>query len=284
MLCLSLLVAGLQAVQARLAPLHQGIGARLLIAALCYAQPLVRSWARYRARLYSHRAPQADPALTGDLQQRWSWTGCRSVAYWSEAGNDRTELLGRAVAFMDEHRWGKVLDSGWCDWDMAVHCESGLILKVTTVQEEHGQAQRLIRIRYRLCPTARLMVLGSIGLVTVTIGAWSTPRVAMAAAALIVGFGARAWGRGLAAASRVMALFHTQAQRLHMVSCPEEAQLSLVSEPSRQVPESASEVSGRAQTPLNPGGAEGRGAFLPVFPSVPTLKSPSPSEIEEQVT
>ena len=36
--------------------------ARLLIAALCYAQPLVRSWTRYRTRLSSQRAPGFDPA------------------------------------------------------------------------------------------------------------------------------------------------------------------------------------------------------------------------------
>ena len=33
----------------------------LLIAALCYAQPLVRSWARYRTRLFSYRAPRRTP-------------------------------------------------------------------------------------------------------------------------------------------------------------------------------------------------------------------------------
>src|SRR5207249_1074572 len=45
MLGLSLAVAALQAAQARLAPAHDGLGARCLVAALCYLQPLVRSWA-----------------------------------------------------------------------------------------------------------------------------------------------------------------------------------------------------------------------------------------------
>ncbi len=53
MLLLSLLVATLQAAQARLAPAHDGPGARLLVMALCYTQPLVRSWGRYRTRLFT---------------------------------------------------------------------------------------------------------------------------------------------------------------------------------------------------------------------------------------
>src|SRR5262249_4097157 len=44
MLLLSLAVAVIQAVQAALAPEHEGFLSRLLIAGLCYAQPLVRSW------------------------------------------------------------------------------------------------------------------------------------------------------------------------------------------------------------------------------------------------
>src|SRR5262249_2264333 len=55
LLGLSVGVAVLQACQARLAPEYAGFKARCLIAALCYLQPLVRSWARYRTRLFSYR-------------------------------------------------------------------------------------------------------------------------------------------------------------------------------------------------------------------------------------
>jgi hypothetical protein len=53
MLGLSLSVALLLATQATLPPQHEGFWGRLLIAGLCYAQPLVRSWSRYRTRLFS---------------------------------------------------------------------------------------------------------------------------------------------------------------------------------------------------------------------------------------
>ena len=94
----------------------------------------------------------------------------------------------------------RVLDTGWFEWDLAVYCDSGLILKVVTVQEEHGQGKRLIRIRYRLAPTARLRVIGAVSLVALAVVALPYPRVAMAAAALVLGsrrpgLGARA-GRG----------------------------------------------------------------------------------------
>ena len=59
MLALSLAVAALQAGQATLAPRHDGWASRLLIAWLCYAQPVVRSWRRYRTRLFSYSPPAA---------------------------------------------------------------------------------------------------------------------------------------------------------------------------------------------------------------------------------
>src|ERR1051325_117303 len=56
MLSLSATAAGLQATQARLEPQHDGIRSRFAIAAICYAQPLVRAWARYQTRYFGHRA------------------------------------------------------------------------------------------------------------------------------------------------------------------------------------------------------------------------------------
>jgi hypothetical protein len=219
MLGLSMLVAALQAAQTRLVPNRRPMRARVLIAALCYAQPLVRSWTRYRTRLSAQRSPGFDPAPLDGPRQRLSWTGCHSVAYWSEAGRNRTEILGRVIAFLDEHRWGRVLDTGWCDWDMAVCCDSGLILKIVTAQEDHGRGRRLMRIRYQLGPTARLRVIGAVSLVALAVVAEPYPRVAMGAAALLLGLGVRVWGRGRAAATRVIALFRAQAHQMNLIDC-----------------------------------------------------------------
>src|SRR5262252_8311340 len=107
MLALSLSVAALQARQARLPAEHDGLGSRLLVAALCYAQPLVRSWHRYRTRLFHYRVPKADPGLMIGRRECLSFWGRLVVAYWTEEGCDRTELLGLAIAYLTEHGWGK---------------------------------------------------------------------------------------------------------------------------------------------------------------------------------
>jgi O-antigen biosynthesis protein len=282
MLGLSLLVAGMQACQAPLAITHRRAGARLIIAALCYAQPLVRSWTRYWTRLSSQRAPDADMAPTDGPQERLSLMGYRSVTYWSEAAIDRTEILRRTVTFMDEHRWGKVLDTGWFEWDLGVFCDWGLILKVVTVQEDHGQGKRLIRIRFHLGPTARMKVLVVVSLVVLAAFVVPYPRVAIAAAAVMLGVGARAWARGLAAASRVIALFGAQAHQLCMIACPEDTQPRSASAVTRDQSVSARAGEDHSRRSPIPVEAGGEAAYEPVFQSMVALESPSPSEIEEQ--
>ncbi len=282
MLGLSMLVAALQASQARRIPTRRRLRARLLIAALCYAQPLVRSWSRYRTRLSSQRAPAFDPAPPDALRQRLSWTGHRSVAFWSEECRDRTEILGRAVAFLDEHRWGRVLDTGWCEWDMAVYCDAGLILKVVTAQEDHGRGRRLIRIRYQLGPTARLRVIGAVSLVALAVVAQPYPRLAIGAAALALGLGVRAWVRGLAAATRVMALFRAKAHQMDLIDCSTESRPASAPAASRGIPGSADSPHGDAESRPSPRGAEVCGRFAPAFGSVMAPDGPSPSENKEQ--
>jgi len=222
MLGLALAVAVLQAAQARLAPRHEGLRARAVIAALCYAQPLVRSWARYQARLFSRRAPRADPALAAG-RGRLPWTGRGDAAYWGEADQDRRQLLEQVVAYLIEHRWGKVLDSGWFPWDLEVCCYSGLILKVTTAQEDHGSGHQLVRIRYQLSPTTLTKIAGAVGLAGIAAVALVQPRLAGALAALPATVAASAWVRGLGAAAHVIRLFDTLAHRLGMVDCSKTA-------------------------------------------------------------
>jgi GT2 family glycosyltransferase len=282
MLGLSLLVAALQASQAHLVPAHRRRCARLLIASLCYAQPLVRSWTRYRTRLASQRAPAPDSAPADGSRQRLSLTGRRSVAYWSETGGDRTEILRRAVAFMDEHRWGKLLDTGWFEWDIVVYCDAGLILKVVTVQEEHGQGKRLIRIRFQLGPTARLKVIGAVSMIAVAIVAALYPRVAMIATALILALGVRAWVRGLAAATRAIALFRAQAHQMHLIDCVEEAQPRSPSADSRDQSQTTPDRDLRVQPSPNRETADGQGPFAPAFQSLAALDGPLQPRIEEE--
>jgi O-antigen biosynthesis protein len=282
MVGLSLLVAALQVGQAHLVPAHRRRGARLLIASLCYAQPLVRSWTRYRTRLASQRAPVPASASTDGLEHGLTLTGHRSLAYWSEAGGDRTEILGRAVALMDEHRWGKVLDTGWFEWDIVVYCDSGLILKVVTVQEEHGQGKRLIRVRFQLGPTARLKVVGAISMGAAAVATVLYPRVAMIVIALVLALGVRTWMRGLAAATRVIALFRTQAQQMHLIDCldevPTRSPLADFGDQSQPTPDRDL----RAQPCPDREIADGRAPFAPAFQSMMAMDGRSQPQIKEE--
>lgn len=183
---------------------------------------------------------------------------------------------------MEVHRWGKMLDTGWLDWDISVYCDSGLVLKVVTVQEEHGQGKRMIRIRYQLVPSAGLRVVGAVSLVALAVVALSYPRVAMAAAALAIALGVWAWVRGLSAAARVVAMFGALAQKLNLIPCSLAAQSQLPSEIYSEECVSTLARGVHVQSPARSEPAKVASASVPAFESAMTLKGLSSSEIEEQ--
>jgi GT2 family glycosyltransferase len=217
MLGLSLAVAVIQAAQARLEPGHEGLASRALIAALCYAQPLVRSWARYRMRLLSPNRPRPDPALAPGGPERLPFSGRHTVAYWSEEGRGRVQLLDGVVAFLNERRWGKVLDSGWCNWDLEVYCHPWATVRVRTTEEDHGGPKRLVRVHYcqRLRGNAKLLgaagVLGAAGLTAVHVALGAGLAVALA-----VGM-AGMWWRGNRMTRLVAGAIDTVARRMNFV-------------------------------------------------------------------
>ena len=132
MITLAVAVAALRALESRLPAEHRHWRARVLIALLCYLQPLVRSWVRYQVRLIWHELPKPDLAMSARPHSRGPWIVTRSSAYWSETGRDRIELLKKSIDYMNEYRIGKVIDSGWFDWDIGVYCQAGIVLKVAT--------------------------------------------------------------------------------------------------------------------------------------------------------
>jgi GT2 family glycosyltransferase len=219
MLGLSLVVAALQARQAVLAARHEGVLARLLISGLCYAQPLVRSWHRYRTRLFAQTPPRTPPPEAGQRGERLPLRGRREVAYWSETGTERTELLNLFIAFLYEHRWGTTIDEGWSDWDVEAHGHPWTALHVCTTQEEHGGGKRLIRVRYRLqlTPFARAagwlgaVIAGTCALFNFIAGA----AVAGVLGALLLG----AWLRGTALAGAVVAGLDGLARGQGLIQC-----------------------------------------------------------------
>jgi GT2 family glycosyltransferase len=219
MLALSLCVAGLQAAQATLARRHEGFRSRLLIAILCYAQPLVRSWSRYRTRLFAYQHPTPSRRPGEGLGCPLPLTGRRTVAYWTEEGNERTELLGLFIAHLIEHGWGTTVDTGWSNWDVEVHYHAWTLVHVATAQEDHGSRKRLVRVRYRLRPTGILKVAGILGLVAVAVlTGLNLLAGSVWASLLVIGLFA-AWWRGARLASRAVESFDSVALGMSFVRC-----------------------------------------------------------------
>lgn len=216
---LALAVSALQAAQARLAPAHDGLRSRLLVMALCHLQPLVRSWARYRTRFFAYRPPVEDPGFLPRRSCRLPFFGRHAASYWSENGMGRLQLLGCVILYLNEHRWGRALDSGWSAWDVEIYCHPWTIVRVLTAQEEHGGDKRLVRVRYRLRPSGYLINLGVSALLWAGVAAglhlWSF----VAAAVLLLAGWLWIWWRGTLRAAKVLALFDRFAQDLDMVPC-----------------------------------------------------------------
>jgi GT2 family glycosyltransferase len=219
MLGLSLGVAALQAAQARLAPEHAGFRSRCLVMALCYLQPLVRSWARYRTRLFSYRPPRADPQHLEGRRERLPLRGCHTATYWTEERYERTELLGLVIAYLNERGWGKVIDSGWSAWDLRVYCHPWTIVEVCTAQQDYGSRKRVICVRYRLRPSRYMTFLGVLALLATAaaVGFQFWP-AAVAALGLLL-FCGRLWWLGARRASQLVAVVDFLACSLGLVRC-----------------------------------------------------------------
>jgi GT2 family glycosyltransferase len=217
MLLLSLGVAILQAAQASLAPRHDGFLSRLVIAGLCYAQPLVRSWKRYRTRLFNYSTPQE----SGGLPCCGLLTGTGTTAYWTEDGCERTELLGLLVAYLGQRRWGTTVDAGWSDWDVEVHGHPWTLLRICTAQEDHGGPRRLIRIRYTLRLTEFSRVAATLGGLAVVASVAVSPWLPLVGLGLLAGLLAVAWWRGGRLASQVVRGMDSLARHRGLVRCQE---------------------------------------------------------------
>jgi hypothetical protein len=219
MLLLSLGVAVLQGCQAVLAPRHEGLRSRLLIMVLCYVQPLVRSWRRYRTRLFGHCPPAQTPDTGNGHVPRMPLSGRDERAYWSEQGHERSELLGLFIAYLLEHRWGTAIDSGWSDWDIEAHAHPWTLLQIRTVQEEHGGHKVLIRVGYRLRSTPFARAAGLLGLMACGLLACFHVLSAGVAFSLLLALMLATWRRGLGLAARAIEGFEGLIRGLELVRC-----------------------------------------------------------------
>ena len=220
MLALSLLVACLQAAQARLPKRHRGLLARATIAALSYSQSLVRSFAHYRTRLSSYSAIEAHP-VEHRVRRRWNpWRGHDDTTWWAEGGGDRTRLVADAVGELRTDGWGVTLDTGWSDWDAEVFGHPWTRLRVTTVQEEHGSGRSLVRLRSQLKFTWIAWTALAAAATTIVLAAtWSLGLAALLAAITVLS-AVGIHRRGVRLAAQIADAFDEAARHLGYAPCP----------------------------------------------------------------
>jgi GT2 family glycosyltransferase len=207
----SVTAAGLQAAQVRLARIHDGPLSRAVVFALCYAQPLVRSWYRYRTRLLSAQVPEKSNEINSGKRLRLPLSGCRTLAYWTSNGSDRTKLLADVNAYLSQKRWGGMIGSGWTNWDLEIDCHPGTVVRVQTVQENHGGADRLIRVKFRVLPRPFIAALCST-LLLISLALSVSSVWAIAVAAVLAGYLAIHWWRALRVAGRIVGVFEQAAE------------------------------------------------------------------------
>jgi GT2 family glycosyltransferase len=221
MLSLSAAVAVLQAMQARLAPAHRGILSRVVVAGLCYVQPLVRSGQRYATRLFTHPGRRGGPVPAADGPPL-SLRGRQTLVYWTDTGRDRTELLRTAAADLADARWGVAYDTGWERWDLRLHADPWSLVEVRSVQEEHGAGKRLIRVALRVRLTRSTTVLAAGGLLAGLGLALGSPLLAVGLGLPFVSAVAVVWARGRRLAAQVVTAFDRTAANLRLIACPQE--------------------------------------------------------------
>jgi GT2 family glycosyltransferase len=220
MAALSILVAVLQAFQARMAPEYDGFVSRLVVAGLCYAQPLVRSWARYKRRGFGLAAQRLELPTSEYCRFRRPWSGYGALSYWTEEWRDRMELLRGVVSQLEALRWPKTIDTGWTDWDLELYCGPWTAVQICTTQEEHGGKKRLIRVRYRVRLREFAKAVVTVSLLLIIGAAFVHIGLATACTAALIAGLAMIWWRGIRAAAQLLRVIDGVASELRLITCP----------------------------------------------------------------
>ena len=157
----TLLVALSYMIHARLEAKHDTIPARLLVAFLALAQPLVRGWARYFTWLRFKRTP---PAVIASVEKdfkpaRGSITNLR---FWSEDGHGRERLLQESIQALESEGWNYSLDTGWKNWDVQIYGSFWWGIQMRSVTEYHGGPKCLTRVHLRTRMVATTFLLSFI--------------------------------------------------------------------------------------------------------------------------
>jgi glycosyltransferase involved in cell wall biosynthesis len=189
----------------------------LVIALLCYLQPLYRSWARYRTRFFSPDRPRPNHSILPPIGGITYLRGRQVMAYWDETGRDRVILVQAVVAKLDAFRWAKVLDSGWCAWDLAVYIDPWMVVTICTTQEDHEGGRRLIRARIQQRYRPHTLLFAAVGAMAASAVAIADPVVGIGIACGFAAALGYAWLGGSRVLRAVRGVVDDAAANLNMV-------------------------------------------------------------------
>lgn len=149
----TLLVALSYMIHAKIEPKLDTIRARLLVAFLALAQPLVRGWMRYYTWLKFKRTPQSVIAAPEASLPKGSLSGSNThLDFWNETGVGREKLLEEVFASLETEGWRYSADTGWKEWDVQIYGNQYWIVKLRSVTEYHGGPKCLTRVNLSLKP------------------------------------------------------------------------------------------------------------------------------------
>jgi hypothetical protein len=161
----TLLVALSYMIHAKLEPRHDTVPARLLVAFLALAQPLVRGWSRYFTWLKFKRTP---PAVIASVEKDFTPTrgSISHLKFWSEDGHGRERLLQEVVRTLESEGWNYSMDTGWKDWDVQIYGSFWWGIQLRSVTEYHGGPKCLTRVHLgtRMVATTFLINLVLLGI------------------------------------------------------------------------------------------------------------------------
>ena len=143
--------AGARAWRAKVDPRYDGVGARLLITALIYLGPLMRSLQRYLNRIQGHTnvARIQFEEISQPPTVRWLRREFY-LSYWAETGLEKENLLHAVMEFLVPRKYLIAIDQGWNDCDVTVYRGIWSKVDLKVAVENHGGARRFFRMRSRV--------------------------------------------------------------------------------------------------------------------------------------
>jgi len=179
--------AAARAWRAKVDPAYDGIGSRLLITALIYLGPLMRSLQRYLYRFQGMTnvariqfEEQGQPPRINWLQRRFF------LSYWSDHGLEKENLLHAMIEFLVPRKHLVAIDQGWDDRDVTVYRGIWSKADLKVAVENHGGNKRYFRTRCRV-RESMLSRVSLLGFATLAVIGWLGGLNEIAEMALLLG-------------------------------------------------------------------------------------------------